>query len=348
MELVAGPARGGPMKIEKIRLTPPPGWRGDPPRQWFSQPYPWREAAWWVAKTLFGPARAHAGLVPRLDQNVCTEAITTRMTVGFLGDIMPLGAREFVVDDSVKAFFAGVDLLVGNLEGTVIDGRAPSRFMGQAHTRATIDLLADLFPPERTLLTCANNHAGEYGWDLSAESQQMLEARGFRVVGRADEPAALVDGRVLIAVGTDWTNRRCGYAARLETLERLAEVDAALRIACPHWGYELEANPRPLQVAHAGRLLRQWDAIVGHHSHWPQPVTLYHTTGGPRLVAYSLGNFTFGVNFSKHLQGAILRLELGPRADGRWSVARVAWRATRIRFPGRRYGVVETCRREYH
>src|SRR5207249_7967568 len=69
-----------------------------------------------------------------------------------------------------------------------------------------------LFPPERTLLTCANNHAGEYGWDLAAESQRMLEARGFRVVGRADEPAALVDGRVLIAVGTDWTNRRCGYA----------------------------------------------------------------------------------------------------------------------------------------
>src|SRR3989449_9223984 len=31
----------------------------------------------------------------------------------------------------------------------------------------------------------------------------------------------------------------------------------------------------------------------------------------------------------------------GPRADGRWSVGRVAWRATRIRFPGRRYGVVE-------
>src|SRR5256885_8447888 len=29
----------------------------------------------------------------------CTEAITPRMTVGFLGDIMPLGAREFVVDD---------------------------------------------------------------------------------------------------------------------------------------------------------------------------------------------------------------------------------------------------------
>jgi len=336
------------MKIEKIRLTPPAGWRRDPPRQWLSQPYPWREAAWWVAKTLFGPARAHAGLVPRLDQNVCTEAITPRMTVGFLGDIMPLGAREFVVDDRVKAFFAGVDLLVGNLEGTVIDGRAPSRFMGQAHTRATIDLLADLFPPERTLLTCANNHAGEYGWALAAESQRILEARGFGVVGRADEPAALVDGRVLIAVGTDWTNRRCGYAARLEALERLAEVDAALRIACPHWGYELEANPRPPQVARAGRLLRQWDAIVGHHSHWPQPVTLYHTTGGPRLVAYSLGNFTFGLNFSKHLQGAILRLELGPRADGRWAVGRVAWRATRIRFLGQRYGVVETCRREYH
>ena len=331
------------MRMETIRLTPPRGWRRDPPRRWLSQPYPWREAAWWVGKTLVGPSRAHAGLAPRLDQDVRTEAITTRMTVGFVGDIMPLGAREFVVGDDVKAFFADVDLLVGNFEGTVIDGWPPSRFLGQAHTRATLDLLADLFPPERTLLTCANNHAGEYGWDLSAKSQQVLEARGFRVVGRADEPAALVDGRVLIAVGTDWTNRRCGYAARLEVLERLTAVDAAFRIACPHWGYELEAYPRPPQVAHAGRLLRQWDAIVGHHSHWPQPVTLRAMIGGPRLVAYSLGNFTFGVNFSKHLRGTILRLELGPRADGRWAVGRVAWRETRIRFVGRRrYGVVET------
>ena len=264
------------------------------------------------------------------------------MTVGFVGDIMPLGAHDFVLGDDVKAFFAGADLLVGNLEGTVIDGRPPSRFLGQAHTPATIDLLADLFSPERTLLTCANNHAGEYGWELSAKSQQMLTARGFRTFGRADEPAVLVDGRLLIGVGTAWTNRPWGYAARLEAIERLAEVNAAFRIACPHWGYELEAYPRPSQVAHAGRLLRRWDAIVGHHSHWPQPVTLHDTAGGPRLVAYSLGNFTFGMNFSKHLRGAILRLELGPRADGHWAVGRVRWRPTRIHFVGRRHAVIET------
>ena len=330
------------MRVETIRVAPPPGWQREPRRRWLSQPYSWCEAAWWVAKNLFGPSRAHPGLVPPLDNDVRAEAITPNVAVAFLGDIMPLGAREFVVGDDVKAFFAGADLLVGNFEGTVIDGRPPSRFLGQAHTRATIDLLADLFSPERTLLTCANNHAGEYGWELSAKSQQMLEARGFRVFGRADEPAALVDGRLLIAAGTAWTNRRWGYAARLEAIEQLAEVDAAFRIACPHWGYELEAYPRPAQVAHAGRLLRRWDAIVGHHSHWPQPVTLYHTVAGPRLVAYSLGNFTFGVTFSKHLRGTILRLELGPRADGQWAVGRVAWRPTRIRFVGRRYGVIET------
>jgi len=333
------------MRIDKIRVTPPAGWWREPLRggRWFSQPYPWREAAWWVAKNLFGPSRAHHGLAPALDHDVRTEAITSQVAVGFLGDILPLGAREYVVGDDVKSFFANADLLVGNFEGTVIDGRPPSRFLGQAHTRATLDLLAELFPPERTILTCANNHAGEYGWERSARSQRMLEARGFRVLGRADEPAALVDGRVLIAAGTAWTNRPGGYAARLEALERIAEVKAAFRIACPHWGYELEAYPRPAQLADAGRLLQRWDAIVGHHTHWPQPVTLHHAAGGPRLVAYSLGNFTFGLNFSKHLRGAILRLELGPRADGRWAVGRVAWRLTRIRLVGRRYGVIETA-----
>jgi len=81
----------------------------------------------------------------------------------------------------------------------------------------------------------------------------MLEDRGFRVIGRAGEPAVLVNGQVLIAAGTAWLNRSCGYVLRVDTLGHFPEVDAAFRIVCPHWGYELEAYPRPAQIAEACR-----------------------------------------------------------------------------------------------
>lgn len=329
------------MRLEKIRATPPDGWRREPTRRWFSQPYPWPEALGWLAKNVFGPTRDHGDLTSSIGPEVRVDAITPNLTVAFVGDILPLAGRRFSVGEDVKAFFDGAALLVGNLEGTLIDGRPPRAFLGQAHTPATLDFLADLFPPDRTLLTCANNHAGEYGWAHFTRSQGMLEDRGFCVIGRADEPAVLLNGQVLIAAGTAWFNRPCAYVSRIDALGHCAGVDAAFRIVCPHWGYELEAYPRPAQIAQAHRLLGRWDAIVGHHSHWPQPVAFETSTAGRRLVAYSLGNFTFGLKLGKHLRGTILRLELGPRADGRWAVGRIQWRRTRIRLAGRRDAVVE-------
>jgi len=342
VELVAGTARRRAVRLDKIRVRPPEGWRREPTGRWFSQPYPWREAVSWLAKNLCGPARDYGDLTTPIHPEVCGDVITPRLTVAFVGDILPFGGRQFSVGEDVKEFFAGTTLLVGNFEGTLIDGRRPRLFLGQAHTPATLDFLADLFPPERTLLTCANNHAGEYGWARFTRSQEMLEDRGFRVIGRADEPAVLVNEQVLIAAGTVWLNRPCGYVSRLDTLAHCSGVDAAFRIVCPHWGYELEAYPRPAQIAEARRLLGQWDAIVGHHSHWPQPVALDDSTASRRLVAYSLGNFTFGLDLAKHLQGAMLRVELGPRPDGRWAVGRIHWRHTRIRLVGRCDAVVET------
>ena len=73
-------------------------------------------------------------------------------------------------------------------------------------------------------------------------------------------------------------------------------------------------------------LLPEFAAIVGHHSHTPQPISAFKGSDGlVRPVAYSLGNFCCGTALSRYCYGQILKLDLGRTADGAWSVGRLAW-----------------------
>jgi hypothetical protein len=230
-------------------------------------------------------------------------------------------------------------VLVANFEGTVTTETAKGVFMGQRHTPAVLDFLEDLFAPDRTILTCANNHAGDYGWTQFGHSYELLRSRGFLPLGRADEPAVMINDAVLIACWTAWSNQPCAYVS----VERDAEgvpCTTPFRILCPHWGYELQAHPHPTQIAHARGLLERWDMIVGHHSHCPQPIAAHATGRSKRLVAYSLGNCTFGYRFRHHLHGAVLKVEIGPGADGRWATGQASWRPSEVHFTGRRRAVV--------
>jgi hypothetical protein len=243
------------------------------------------------------------------------------------------------VDESLKRFLRNADVLVANLEGTLTTGAVRHVFMGQRHTPGVLDFLEDLFPPDRTILTCANNHVGDYGWAQFAHSYELLRSRGFVPVGRADEPAVVINDAVLLACWTAWSNQPCAYASVEGDAERLP-CTIPFHILCPHWGYELQAYPHPTQIAKARGLLERWDMIAGHHSHCPQPVTAYANDRGSQLVAYSLGNFTFGYPLRHHLQGVVLMVEIGPAAHGRWAAGHASWRPTEIRFMGRKQAVV--------
>lgn len=327
MELVAG----DPMKIRVIRAAAPPA--PDERRcGWFSQPYGLRDAAAWALHNVAGPSRRHGGLTPCVPRDTIANDIRPALTLSMIGDVLPLRGVAYRVSPGVRAFLAGADALIANFEGTIVEGRPPRVFMGQAHAPDVLDLMAGLFPPERTILCSANNHAADYGRDLFDRSRALLEARGFVTIGGADAPAAVIDGTVAVAAGTDWLNRPAPYIQRLDPGPPVP-ADVAFRVLCPHWGHELEAFPRPAQVRRAHRQLARWDMVVGHHSHCPQPITLERDG---RLVAYSLGNFTFGYDLPHHLHGLALKVSLGPRADGTWAVGTVQWRPLAIRFTRRR------------
>lgn len=315
---------------------------------YLSQPYGARDAALWLLHNVAGPSRRHAGLTPSVPSGTIANAIQPALTLAFVGDVLPFRGAAFRVSGALHGFLASADVLVANLEGTIIEGRPPRVFMGQAHGATVIDFLASTFPPDRTVLTCANNHAPDYGWGAFERSRAMLAAHGFRTIGGVDAPATLVGGGVGVAAGTDWLNRPAGFVQGLDPAPP-APRGAVFRVLCPHWGHELESFPRPSQVRRTDRLLDGWDMIVGHHSHCPQPVTLRGGSEGGgegrarRLVAYSLGNFTFGYDLRHHLHGLALKVSVGPRPDGSWAAGHIEWRRTAIRF-ARSAAVVELCR----
>ncbi|MHA2088897.1 MAG: hypothetical protein ACW972_11500, partial [Promethearchaeota archaeon] len=53
--------------------------------------------------------------------------------------------------------------------------------------------------------------------------------------------------------------------------------------------------------------LHRWGLIYGHRSHGPQPITNY----GPRILAYSGGNFTSSQTRKKHISGLVMKCQIG-------------------------------------
>lgn len=322
------------MIVDPIGALPPGAApRSAESRRYFAQPYGVRDGFAWLGNNLFGPSRRHADLVAAAPADVVLDGgIDPQLTIGFVGDIMPFRRRRFRWGAGLKSFLQDLHLLVGNLEGVLARPGAPNVFMGQRHAPDVLDFLTELAPPERVLLGVANNHSADYGWPELARSCGLLRRRGFHIFGLAEQPAVSVGRRVVIAAGTAWSNRPAHYVARLDQI--VVPARQTFRILYPHWGYEMQAYPHPRQVAACDGELAGWDMIVGHHSHWPQPVTVHETEGRRRLVAYSLGNFTFGLRLAKYLHGAVVVVEVGTRADGRWAAARLRWRPLGIRLIG--------------
>lgn len=102
----------------------------------------------------------------------------------------------------------------------------------------------------------------------------------------------------------------CKYVATdLDLLKRQIEdckkEDCDFIVASIHWGYEFEFFPRYRQIE-AGHTLVEGgvDLILGHHPHVIQPIEYYRTKRDPNriaVIAYSLGNLTFGWYSAPHL-----------------------------------------------
>jgi hypothetical protein len=305
-----------------------------------STPYGPLESIYWLVKYFTGPSKRNAGIVASIPNSyILNKNVAVRSNLFFVGDIMPLGRRLLNIDDSLKEFISGSDCLIGNFEGILTQQRRRALFSpsDQRHSKEIIELLANFFPPERTYLCVANNHAGDFGRNEFFASVEMLKSRNFNVFGWNKQPYIDINDTLRIISGTMWSNRKCDYVHMLEGAAHHVKK-GAFNILYPHFGYEHELYPRPRIIRKAKQLLLEFDAIIGHHPHCPQAVSVEPSQKGNKLLAYSLGNFS-GAFKAKHYQyGIALKMGVGQNEDGQWLAGAVAWRFTQCRpLPGGDY-----------
>nr|WP_231126303.1 CapA family protein [Motilibacter aurantiacus] len=266
----------------------------------------------------------------------------------------------------LAARLAAADLTVGNLESTLSREGAPTQ--GGDSFGADPAVLEGLEHAGFDALSLANNHLGDYGPAALRTTVTRVARAGITPFGAganlavARKPAILRAGGLRFgflafnAIGeTPAATAASPGAVQLRMPPRtgplnegdLAAVQAQIRqlrdrvdvvVVLPHWGDQYTSRPVPAQRT-VGRALVDAgaDLVVGGHPHVLQGVELRRG----KLIAHSLGNFVFDMDFSSRtMEGAFLELsfwgdelkaaDLVPyRMDGRFTPRAVEGAAAR-------------------
>ncbi len=256
------------MALPRENASPMPEWVKDTPKKRFPSPYNFSENLRWLWNNLFGPSKKFKQLTDFLPEKTTLNVISPKIKIGFVGDIMRMKNKDLQFSPELVDFVKNVDFLVGNFEGTISGGK--KAFMAQEHSEKILNALETFFPPERFVLSCANNHAGDFGWTAFNKSYQLLKEHHFQTIGRRDEPSILLKNQINVVACTGWSNQpQTPYIVYLKENEDYYNPKADFNILYPHWGYEMQLYPNPNQIEFAKSLLNKWDMIMGHHSHCP-------------------------------------------------------------------------------
>jgi poly-gamma-glutamate capsule biosynthesis protein CapA/YwtB (metallophosphatase superfamily) len=187
--------------------------------------------------------------------------------------------------------------MVGNLEGVITD--QPQRPFLLKHTPKIFNVLEQIKPLPKWTLTVANNHAMDYGDEALDGTINKLEKRDIKWLGTVSSPTVEIADKITATAWSWWMN---GSTNRIHSSNPGSPESDGLHIALPHWGYEHERTPRQNQ---RHNIPENYDMIVGHHSHLPQPLELVDD----RLpVAWSLGNFLTAKTLKVLGEGAVMKV----------------------------------------
>jgi hypothetical protein len=300
------------------------------PRNWikdyFGIPYPFKESVGVIWRNLAGPRRSNpcrTEFIPQHWKSSKSFDISNSITIGFIGDIMDMEGRQLTINPDVSTFFSDCDFLIGNFEATIVDKK--SRGLQQRHIPQIQDALASLFPPKKTFLSVANNHAGDFPKQVFEESLEKLRNNGFRIFGLSDCPFVDINDSFRIVTGTWWANVQYDFIADFHDILNYYDSDM-YNILYPHWGFEMELYPRKYLNDVAKSLLSKYKMILGHHSHTPQPISLLNHEGSEHIVAYSLGDFCNGLKYDMYRFGMVVKSKFICNKNSGWDCASTEWK----------------------
>lgn len=267
---------------------------------------------------------------------------------------LPEGGYDFTESFlPMQRVFESVDVMCGNLEGTLAgeqagytkplgeqqytaDGERIKRFQ---MFNAPDELAANLKAVGMDLLTLANNHSADKDDAGILRTVETVRAAGLRSIGTARSAEEFLEPCIVEAnhirfgfVGcTSVMNsgapslneeNRPFILTRLDSEEMMrAQMDACraagaeFLVVFAHWGREYMTKPDASQQKFTEDLIA-WgaDAIIGSHSHCPQPMSWVEAERDGRTVRVpvvcSLGNFIGNMNKENSNFGVFARLSI--------------------------------------
>lgn len=281
-------------------------------QKWWRSPYSFREKLDFLKYRILSPRSTPSPM--SIEEGIMIErGVTTLLpctdefSIVFTGDLMPFGEVMPKLSNGLIDFLRSSDYIVFNLEGVITEKK---RVLALSHSSNQLLEYLNVFGSENVVLNVANNHSSDFG-DLVFERQnEMLQNAGFLIVGDSDAPLSL-DGKVSLFASTYLSNQIPINKLPITTKHLLewqtSDIkDDRYNIFMPHWGYEMHLSPTQEQIIVGQELLSNaFDAIVGNHSHTPQPIYLLRQQN---VLATSLGNFGYLNHNPNHWFGSILKL----------------------------------------
>jgi poly-gamma-glutamate synthesis protein (capsule biosynthesis protein) len=247
-----------------------------------------------------------------------------KITLVFVGDIMlgrnvenlmNLKGKDYPFA-STSEIFAGADVVIGNLEGPIMEHSIPTKSGGMSFS----------FPPYVAellhnhginIVSLANNHTFDKGADAYTETVRILNDAGVSSFGHPlTENMSYVgsyeiNGIPFSLVGFNSTYPSFDLESALQTVSTMKVINPdSTIIVFMHWGdeYQLQSNAGQKEIADALHNAGA-ELIIGSHPHVVQETDCQNVK---RCTVYSLGNFIFDQYFSKEVEkGMVTYVTLG-------------------------------------
>ena len=198
------------------------------------------------------------------------------------------------------------DIVFGNCEGVLSNVGADHRNIDTMEFRGMPEFATALRNSGFTVLTVANNHAGEHGREALFDTINNLQSAGIKVIGLRDE------NRTAVPLIQEINGIRIGWLAYTWIVSKNTSQDRALLswtrgnevsteiatlrpkvdflIVTAHWGREIIRVP-PQNVIDGAHAMAEAgaDLVLGHHPHMLQGIERH----GRCVIVYSLGDFVF-------------------------------------------------------
>lgn len=262
-----------------------------------------------------------------------TLAAADEIVINAVGDIMLAGRwapalRKAGYDypfGGVKAELSQGDINLANLESPL--ARCGTEFSSKKFRfRGEPQIARAMRSAGFNLVTLANNHSMDFGWNALAETRRHLGDAGIAWIGAGenlDEARRMaiftVKGKKIAFLGYSLTQpieffasrtrpgTAPGYAGLVTTDVANARRQADYVIVSFHWGREASGAVQAYQRDTAHRAIEAGaDVIIGHHPHVLQGVERFKHG----IIFYSLGNFTFASKSTTADVSAVVRLRL--------------------------------------